>query len=321
MVYTHLSKEERLEFSILRSKGYSLRDIAKSLGRHHSSLSRELKKNASNKIYIAEEANGRAKCRRKQSKYQGMKVVQCPGLRDYVAAKMELGWSPELIAGRWRKDTGNVLKADAIYKYVYSIHGQYLCKYLRYQRYGRRKRFSSSPSSSYIPNRTSIDHRPQEINDRKTFGHFEGDTMGRPMNASRRTLVVLRERLSRKIFAIIVNNVKQTIRGMKNLIQSVPIHSLTLDNGVENFHYQRLGIPTYFCNPYHSWEKGSVEQGIGRIRWYIPKKADLINYTQGQVNRILRTLNDRPMKCLDYQTPNEVFYAQLKSYSLTNWCT
>lgn len=323
MVYTHMRKGERLELSLLLGKGYSLRAIATVLGRSHSSLCRELQKNRVSRSYDPQKAHAKAQVRRAKSKYQGMKVRETSGLEEYVAEKMKLNWSPELIAGRWVKETRLKLTAESIYKYLYSSFGQRLCKYLKYKHYGKRKRRLRKKRlpAEHIPNRISIEKRPLEIEERKTFGHFEADTMGRPRHASQQTLAVMRERLSRKLFGVKVKRLKYTIEGFQKIIDHAPVSSITFDNGLENIRYQELGIRSYFCNPYHSWEKGSVEQGIGQIRSYIPKKADLKHYSQKQIDAIIESLNNRPMKCLNYQTPNEVFYKNLATYSLTRWCT
>jgi IS30 family transposase len=309
MKYTHLEKRERSELSILQKKGYSLREIGKAPGRNHSSLSREMKKNQVNSCYDPQKANTKATVRRAQSKYQWLKVRETPGLEEYVDHRMKLDWSPELIAGCYRKETGNKLKADTVYKYLYSAFGQHLCKHLKYKRYGKRKQrvCTKAVPASHIPNRISINLRPEEIAKRTTFGHYEADTMGRPRSASAQTLVVMRERLSRKLFSIKVKQLKYTMEGFKKIIKPLSVTSITFDNGLENIRYQELGIPSYFCNPYHSWEKGSVEQGIGQIRSYIPKKADLKNYSHRKIKAIMHLLNNRPMKCLDYKTPNQVF--------------
>lgn len=320
MMYTHVGKGERLELSLLLGKGYSLRAISKVLGRSHSSLSRELRKNKVNRKYDPAKANTKAHVRRSRSKYQGMKVRETPGLEEYVAVKMKLDWSPEIIAGRWKNGTGKKLTAESIYKYLYSSFGQRLCKHLKYKRYGKRKRRLRKKRlpAGHIPDRISIEKRPPEIAERKTFGHFEADTMGRPKHASPQTLAVMRERKSRKLFGVKVKRLKYTIEGFQKIIEPLSVSSITFDNGLENIRYQELGITSYFCNPYHSWEKGSVEQAIGQIRSYIPKKADLKNYSQKQIDAIICTLNNRPMKCLDYQTPNEVFNKNLANYSLTS---
>ena len=230
-------------------------------------------------------------------------------------------WSPKTIAGRLYLERGISIKADTIYKYLYSAYGQPLCKYLKYKRYKKKKRKNIKSKREIIKDRIFIDERPEFINHRLGFGDFEGDTMGRPRHASQQTLVVLRERLSRKIFAVKAPRLKYTIEGFKTLLKGVPIFSLTLDNGVENIRYKELNIPTYFCHPYSSWEKGSVEQGIGLIREYIPKKADLKDYSHKEIRIIIEKINNTPMECLGYLTPNEVFEQQTQflynSYQLT----
>jgi IS30 family transposase len=324
MKYTHFSKEERAELSILKKKGYSLRSIAEAMGKSHSSLSRELRRNTVHGLYDPKKAHHKAYVKRKYSKYQGMKVSSNPEIQNYVKEKMEVyGWSPSNIAGRFNVEKGlKLLGKDAIYKYLYSARGQFLCHYLKYKRYGRRHRIrSKSIPAKHIPHRISIDLRPQEINERTTFGHFEADTMGKPRNASAQTLVVMRERLSRKLFGIKVKKLKYTIKGFKKIVESIPVVSITFDNGVENIRYRELGIPSYFCNPYHSWEKGSVEQGIGLIREYIPKKADLKYFSQEKIDAILEKINNTPMKCLNYKTPNEVYSQNLLFLNQTSWCT
>ena len=321
MKYTHFSKEERAELSILKKKGYSLRSIAQAMGKSHSSLSRELRRNHVRGRYDPKKAHHKAYVKRKYSKYQGMKVVSNSEIQNFVKEKMEIhGWSPENIAGRFNSEKGQkLLGKDAIYKYLYSSRGQYLCPHLKYKRYGKRRRRLNTKSipARHIPNRISIDLRPQEINERTTFGHFEADTMGRPRSTSAQTLVVMRERLSRKLFGIKVKQLKHTIEGFQKIIEPIPVASITFDNGVENIRYQELGIPSYFCNPYHSWEKGSVEQGIGLIREYIPKKADLKYFSQEKIDAILERINNTPMKCLNYKTPNEIYSQNLLSLNQT----
>ena len=315
MKYTHFSKAERSDLPKLRGKGHSLRSIAKAMGKSHTSMSRELRRNNVHNDYDPKKANHKAYVKRKYSKYQGMKVVSNLEIETYVKEKMEQeGWSPENIAGRFNFEKGmKIIGKDAIYKYLYSAFGQHLCHYLKYKRYNRRRRrLRTKPiSAPHIPNRISIHVRPQEIQDRTTFGHYEADTMGRPRSASLQTLVIMRERLSRKLFGIKVKRLKYTIEGFKKIIQPLSVASITFDNGVENIRYQELGIASYFCNPYHSWEKGSVEQGIGLIREYIPKKADLKDFSQTKIDAILQRINNTPMKCLKYKTPNEIYSQNL----------
>jgi len=257
--------------------------------------------------YDACKAHQRYKNKRRFSKYQGMKVRSDPDIEEFVRDKMLLKWSPEKIAGVLYLEKGIQIGKDAIYKYLYSAYGQDLCHLLYRKRYRKRKRKKKKTKHEIIKDRTPIAQRPQHINNRKRFGHYEGDTMGRPKKASPQTLVIIRERLSRKIFITKVSQLKYSIRGFKDLLQDNIVYSITLDNGVENARHKELNTTTYFCDPYSSWQKGSVENAIGLIRRFIPKKADLKHYSQAQIQSFAETINNTPMKVLGYKTPNQVF--------------
>ena len=315
----HFSRTERLELSILLKKGYSLRDVGTALGRSHSSVSRELKRNRVNGVYDPRKAHHKAYVRRKYSKYQGMKIRDHTELEKYIKEHMPLGWSPERIAGRWKRDHPRAaeMSPQAIYRWLYSQYGQYYCKYLKYKRYRRRKRRRIKQKREIIKNRVFIEHRPLIINARAHYGDFEADTMGRPKTASPEILVVLRERKSRYILAEKVRRLKHAIVGFKELLSGIPVRSITFDNGVENVRHLELGVPTYFCHPYSSWEKGQVENGIEAIREYIPKGSDLADYSDSDISAIVNRINRTPMKCLDYQTPREVFFGRFLMRSLS----
>lgn len=315
----HFSRTERFELSILLKKGYSLRAVAEAMGRSPSSVSRELKRNSVNGVYDSRKAHHKAYVRRKYSKYQGMKIRDHPELERYIKEKLPLGWSPERIAGRWKRENGNLasLSPQAIYRWLYSQYGQYYCAYLKYKRYRRRKRLRIKQKREIIKNRVFIEHRPLVINARLRYGDFEADTMGRPKHASPQTLVVMRERKSRYILAEKVRRLKYTVDGFKELLSGIPVRSVTFDNGVENVRHRELGVPTYFCHPYSSWEKGQVENGIEAIREYIPKGSDLAGYSPEDISVIVGRLNDTPMKCLNYQTPREVFFGRFLKRTLS----
>jgi len=322
MKYTHFSKEERLELSILKSKGYSLRSIALAMDRNVGTISRELSRNKVNESYQPIKAAHKAYVKRKYSKYQGMKVVANTEFEIYLHKKMKQGWSPEMIAGRFNADKGEkVIGKKAIYKYLYSSYGQSLCEFLKYKRYKQKKRKRVKSVREIIKDRVFIDQRPEIINKRIRFGDFEGDTMGRPKKASLQTLVVMRERLSRKTFALKVKRLKYSMNAFKRIIESVPAKSITFDNGTENCRFKELKIDTYFCDPYSPWQKGTVENGIGLIREYIPKKADLKYFSQSKINGILDKINNTPMKCLGFKTPNEIFNQNLLSLNIPKCCT
>lgn len=131
--------------------------------------------------------------------------------------------------------------------------------------------------------------------------------MGRPRHASAQTLAVIRERMSRKLFAKKVPRLAWSMEGFQALNVQAQCQSLTFDNGVENVRHRQLGVATYFADPYSSWQKGCVEQGIGMIRRDIPKRADLKDYSQEDINAIVEHINNLPMKCLEFKTPNEVY--------------
>ena len=315
----HFSRTERFELSILLKKGYSLRDVGTALVRSPSSVSRELKRNSVNGDYNPIKAHHKAYVRRKYSKYQGMKIRDHPELEQYLKNRLPRGWSPERVAGRWKRENKDAIQMSpqAIYRWLYSPYGQYYCAYLKYKRYGKKKRKRVKQKREIIKNRVFIDERPLIINQRLRYGDFEADTMGRPRRASPQTLVVMRERKSRYILARKVRRLKYSVPGFKELLSGVPVRSVTFDNGVENVRHEELGIPTFFCHPYSSWEKGQVENGIESIRAYIPKGSDLADYSHSDISTIVSRINDTPMKCLDYQTPREVYVGRFLKRSLS----
>lgn len=325
MRYTHFSKIERLELSILLKKSYSLRSIAEVLGRNPSSVSRELKRNKVCREYDSLKANHKAYVKRKYSKYQGMKIREHQRLELYVREKLPLGWSPEKIAGRWNNINENnneiTITAKGIYKYLYSNYGQYYCQYLKSMRYRKKRRKQNKSVKEIIKNRVFIGERPKIINSCLRYGDFEADTMGRPKYASTQTLAIVRERKSRYIMAKKVRRLKYSMQGFKELLNGIPVRSITFDNGVENTRHQELGVKTYFCNPYHSWEKGSVENSISLIREYIPKGSDLADYSDDYITTVINRINNTPMKCLKFRTPKEIFEGRYLKITYPQCCT
>jgi len=315
MRYQHFKQEERNEIAILLKRGYSVREIAYALSRSPSSVSREIKNNSVKGKYNPCKASHKAYVKRKYSKYQGMKIRENPEIENYIERKLMLSWSPESIAGRMKEDLGVSVHHTVIYKYLYSQYGQHLCKYLRCKKYKRSKRMKTKSVREIIKNRVFIDQRPEVINQRSRFGDFEGDTLGIPKH-THQTLAAVIERKSRYMLARKVSRLKNAMEGFKKMFQSLPALSLTLDNGVENTRYPELGIDTYFCHPYSSWEKGSIENAFGLIREFIPKKSSLKKYSQSDIDAILELINGRPRKCLGWKTPAEVFQEQL----LNNRC-
>ena len=315
MSYKHFKKDERLYLAILLKRDCTLREIGRALKRSPSSVSREIKRNSACYVYDPHKANHKARVRRKDSKFIGMKVRGDPVIEQYIWEKMSVeGWSPESIAGRIGREKDIKISPPSIYKYLYNNpYGNYLCKFLKYKRYKKKRRKNNKQVHQLIPNRVWIDVRSDKVNSRAEFGHFEADTMGRPRKASQQTLTVVRERKSRKLFAVKVPRLKYTMEGFKAILSPYQdiLESVTFDNGVENVRHEELNTSTYFCHPYSSWEKGGVENGIGVIREYIPKKADLKDYSDEYIIATLDRINNTPMKRLDWLTSNEVFDHEL----------
>ncbi len=320
MSYKHIILSNRLEISILLKRGYSHREIANAIGKNHSSVSREIKNNNVKGNYDPIKADAKFKVKRLKSKYQCMKIVKYPELVNYIETNLrDNHWTPEEIAGRWNNEchmdkNGDIIKIStpSIYKYLYSNRGQYLCRFLCSKRYTSRKRKEGGKTKKQIiPNRVSIEQRPEIINGRTEFGHWEGDTLGK-IRTDNEVVIGLTERMSRFILIDKVPRLKYTVDGFKMFLNPHYniFKSLTLDNGVENIRYEELGINTYFCHPYSSWEKGAIENCFQRLRRFIPKKSSLKKYTRKQIIDFAEIMNNTPRKCLNWKTPREVFEEQ-----------
>jgi IS30 family transposase len=310
----HFTKDERNELSILLKKGYSHRDIAKSLEKDHSSITRELNRNSVNGIYNPIKAHIKSVVKRNNAKYQNMKINQSSEFVEYLETHLKLGWTPEQITGRWNKQYPDKkhFSFKAIYKFLYSSYGQRLCKYLPSGKYHRRRRKGKKQKRLPVKNRISIEKRPKIINDRKRFGDFEADVLGSPKTDKER-LPAMVERISRKLFAVKVPGLKYAVDGFNLMLKPYRdiLKSVTFDNGPENARHLELNTKTYFCHPFASWEKGQVENTLGRLRRFIKKKTNISDYTDQEIGSFIEKMNDTPRKCLGFQTPNEIFNKQL----------
>jgi len=312
---SHITDSERSEIFILFSKGHSRRGIAKALGKSHTSIVRELRRNSTGGTYDPLKAKGKARSRRKLSKYQGMKVEDSPEIQRYVIAHLKLYQTPEEIAGRIKHVDKHIpyVSHEAIYKWLYSVYGQKYCYLLPSQRFKPRKQRDKKTERSLIPNRVGIEQRPEAANDRSEFGHFETDTIvSGKRTGSKAALDVMVERKARYTRLSKLPNLKPKTNNitLKKMAKDLKIKTLTYDNGIENRNHEELAlalmIQDYFCNPYHSWEKGTVENTNGRIRRFIPKGANINNYSDAQIQKIEDLLNHTPRKCLNYKTPYEI---------------
>mgnify|MGYP001575251883 CR=1 FL=1 len=287
-----------------------MRDIARTLNKSPSSISREVSNNSVNGEYNPVKANHKSYVKRKYSKYQGMKILRNTELEKYIQDKLVLGLTPEEISGRLKLENNNqsVISFKSIYKYLLTVQGS---RYGRYLPYAQKRRINgrSRRMNKTIKNRISIDKRPKIINNRLRVGDFEGDILGVP-KYTRETIAGLVDRKSRYFLGKKILRPKYAINAFKELAAGFNVHSYTLDNGVENINFQKLECKTYFCHPYHSWEKGTIENTFLRLRRYIPKKANLSDYSDEEISVIIDKMNNIPRKCLGWLTPKEVFFNQ-----------
>lgn len=301
---------------MLLKKKYSHREIADVLGRDHTTVDREITQNSVKGKYNPQKASHKAYVKRKYSKYQGMKIHHDDALENYVKKKLRKRWSPEEISGRLKQvDTQmTYVSSRAIYKWCYSVWGQRYCKYLPKQRYYRRKRRGKKTKRTLIPNRKGLAERPEAANARSEFGHYESDTfVSGKKHKVKASVSALVERKSRYTKLRKIRNLKPavTVRAIKHMSHElVQFSTCTFDNGIENTHHEELQralrIDTFFCDPYSSWQKGTIENTIGRVRRFIPKGANLNDYSARDLQRVETWLNVTPRKCLSYKTPEEV---------------
>lgn len=316
-----ITPKERDEITYFLASETSFRTIAKELGRSVSSISEEVKRNSRNGQYTALLAQELSEQRNTASRRSN--PLKSPAIYAYVYDKLRCGWSPEQIAGRLKRDSGNkqIICHETIYRYIYSKDGRekQLTEYLVRHHYRRRKWHSRHLYRRGIANRTSIRLRPREVEGRKTFGHWETDVVeGRAHQNGIQTLL---ERKTRFFQAKLLEKIDSEfgVAAQRDMLQQFPHQArqtVTMDNGKENYNHHKLtrwlGIQTYFCDPYCSWQKGANENHNGVLRRYIPKKADLTELTQEDLDAIIEEINQRPRKCLGYETPEEAFTRELK---------
>lgn len=305
---------QKLEYW-LRTK-QSIRAIAKIMRRDHSVIVRELKRNSlrGRAGYRADLAERIFEQRR--HKHRKGKLDKYPELKKYVVEKLKDEWSPDVIAGKLKTDgKKQIISHESIYNYIYNKEGRYegLYRYLRQGKNKRQKRYSRKTCKTHIFERISVHLRPQYINERKRYGDWESDSV--IFSKQKTALSVQLERKSRLVRMHKVQNksAEETLNALLKTAESVPKEifcSITFDNGTEGAKHAELrreyGIDTYFCDPFASWQKGGVENANKLIRQYLPRKTDLSQLSDRDIYDIQEKLNNRPRKCLNYLSPNEV---------------
>ena len=323
--YEQLNTQDREKIYLYWHQGKGYREIGRLVGRHHTTIQREVSRNGSiqggleERSYSPREAEGQAQERRQRGRKRKM---ESPGLQRYVIQCLGKQWSPEQIAGRLRTAVPKeAVSYETIYQFIYSkkAHRLHLWDFLprrhsrRQSLYGRKVK---GVGKGHIPHRTWIEERPSEVNQRHTLGHWESDLM-EGLRQEKQVLSVTVERKSGYVFVEKLPDKRAHPRTQRwvNWFQRLPrgyARSLTVDNGLENCHHQsfthQTGCPVYFCHPYHAWEKGTVENTIGLIRRFLPKKTSLRSIDLSDLLSIQSLLNDRPRKRLGFLTPFEVLF-------------
>jgi IS30 family transposase len=318
--YRQFSLEERCEITRLQAQGCSLRQIAAALDRSPSSISRELKRNTGSKVgYRPAFAAEQAKARR----WKGSKLDRKPELRAAVLQALAQRCSPEQVAGRMAREAGRrLISHETIYRFIQAqITRHNDVSWRHYLPRGKSKRGvpgrKGGSSASFIQDRVSIAQRPAEAELRHIPGHWEADTM--LFSIYGQSVLALHERSSRLLIGQRPPNrtaplIADTIHAIMAALPPALRKTITFDNGTEFAHHwklQGIQIGTFFCNTHSPWQKASIENAIGRLRRFLPRKTNLASLTEQEFNQLIAAYNNTPRKCLDYRTPAEVFCQQL----------
>jgi IS30 family transposase len=307
--YTQLTRQQRYQIYALNKEGHSQTQIARNMGVHKATISRQLSRNIGGRGYRPKQADELAQARKQQRVRPRITVAQW----RQVAQLLRQQWSPAQIAGRLELEGQRRLSHERIYQYVYAdkARGGTVCGHLRCRKQ-RRKRYGSYSRRGQIPNRVLIDQRPQVVERKARLGDWEADTIvGRNHQTAIVSLVERKSKLTR-LARVVRNTAELVAHAVSAQWQSLTVKTITSDNGREFARHQQIGqslkADFYFAHPYHSWERGVNENTNGLVRQYFPKKSEFSKITERQINKVVERLNNRPRKTLGYKTPNEVFF-------------
>jgi len=323
--YKQLSYEERVKLCQLKQSPLSIKEIARKLGRSSSTIYRELKRNeAPPGEYWPDTAEAITHNRRRR----GSILDRDKKLREFVVTQLRCHyWTPEQIAGhlKYRQRKLRVVSHETIYAWIYQKPQKRdkLWKCLSRHKAKRGLRKSKGAGQARIPNRTSIHERPKVIEKRKEFGHWEGDLMSFRKNAQH--MLVLRERKTMFTLSLPLPSKKasDTSQAIIALMKDLPPKArktITLDNGGEFAHHQAvfeaLGIQSFFCDPYASWQKGGIENTNGRLRRDLPRRTNIKNMSKEDFDENIDNYNTTPRQTLRWLTPLEALNKNLTRVAL-----
>lgn len=317
MSYGHFNIEEREIIALWLAEGVNPTQLAKELGRHHSSVSAEIRRNSIGGVYYPFKAQVLAERRRRESKSSWK--MENPRIVEYVKRGLKQHWSPEQIAGRMANDfPGDEemrISHETIYGWIRDDkqRGGHWRSFLRQSGKKRRKRYGTGENRGKIKGRVDIDERPKEVEDKQRLGDWEGDTVEGAKGSGYLTTMVDRKS---QYLALGQSKTKQADAIRRTICRSfrrhnyLPCETVTLDNGKEFAEHEKLGETlggaVYFAKPYHSWERGLNENTNGLLRQYFPKGTDFSKITPYRLKKVEAEVNARPRKTLGYRTPQEV---------------
>jgi IS30 family transposase len=315
--YTHFSFEERKKIYYYLEVKLSINQIAKKLGRHRSAIYREINRNRHENKYIGSVADDIAKTRRGASRAN--KIKDNLLLNKYIFKRLQMGWSPEQIAGRMKFEGEKYYTChESIYRYIYKEQKLEWYKYLHYKRKKRYRRCGRQSQVRYSGGK-SIHMREAEIAGQ--FGHWEGDTIGFKgckrnsitTLVERKTLLTLLEKNTTKSSEIVMEKIKDIIKNTPRRCWK----TLCFDQGGEFADFRRIETETkclvYYCDVKSPWQRGCNENTNGRIRKYLPKTADIETMTDDEIKDLSKKINKIPRKKLGYLMPKEAWALEFKT--------
>lgn len=310
--FKQLGQGDRDRIEALLSAGASQKAIALILKVDKSTISRELsQRKKSNGCYDATRAQQKARQKRKQSKYQGMKVEANAEMKEFIIAELKAKRSPDEIAGRMKrlnKDT--VISKDAIYRWLYSSWGQGYCKYLCTKRYKFKRLRKNKTKRQMIPDRVGISERPLGATNKTRYRHFETDTIVSPKWAKNTEAIAVSAERKSKLFIgtkIPSMSYHHMTAAMQIFLTQANMITTTTDNGIENRGHRDWGVTTFFADPHSPWQKPLIESSIGLLRrWFFKKGTDWSTISEKELQKAISILNNKYRKSLNYASALEV---------------
>ena len=310
--YHHVTRDIRSQIKVLIARGDSQRSIAKQLGYHPSTISREIIRNSGKRGYRLDQADRKAVERRSAASQEPKKMTAA--LKKKIIKGIKEKWAPVQLSGRL-KDVGDFISAESIYKLIREDRqaGGKLYEHCRHRgkRYNRRLN-GKKAGRGCIPNRVDISERPEIVEKKERIGDWEADTIIGAKNQG--VILSVVDRHSKFVVLQLLNGkyMEGVVEAFKKRLLGLPAHTITFDNGKEFASHEKiakvLNASCYFATPYHSWERGLNEHTNGLVRQYLPKSKNLKDVTEEELSAIEESLNHRPRKILDYKTPYEAFY-------------